>query len=131
MMEQEDGAMMHNFSVDFSFLHTSLNIYNSGFGEEDVIPRIGDIWIPRSCSSPDHFIRLFILGIDHLLQVGNKVLKVEVKGGLSKLISWRLCQKFDQELKWQLESSNEQSYLLQFFNVLSPIVECRHVDFFA
>jgi hypothetical protein len=79
--------MVHNFSVDFFLLHTLLNIYNSGFGEEDIIPRIGDIWIPRSCSSPNHFICFFILGIDHLLQVGDKVLGVEAGRGLSRLIS--------------------------------------------
>ncbi len=131
MMEQEDGAMVHNFNVDFFLLHTLLNIYNSGFGEEDIIPRIGDIWIPRSCFSPNHFICFFILGIDHLLQVGVKVSGVEVRRGLYRLISQRLCHKLDQEFKWQLESFDEQSYLLQFFNTLSPIVEGRQVDFFA
>jgi hypothetical protein len=122
---------VHNFSVDFSLLHTLLNIYNSSFGEEYTIPRIGDIWIPRSCSSPNHFICFFILRIDHLLQVGDKVLRVEAKGGLSRHLSWRLCQKLDQELKWQLESSNEQSYLFQLSDMLNPIIELRHVDFFA
>jgi hypothetical protein len=48
MMEQEDGATMHNFNVNFSLLHTFPNIYNFGFGEEDAIPRVGDIWIPKS-----------------------------------------------------------------------------------
>jgi hypothetical protein len=91
MMEQEDGATMHNFNVDFSLPHTSPNIYNFGFGEKDVIPRLGDISIPRSCSSHDHFICFFILGIEHLLQVRNKVLKVEVGGGLSRFVSWKLC----------------------------------------
>jgi hypothetical protein len=79
--------MVHNFNVDFFLLHTLLNIYNSGFGEEDIIPRIGDIWIPRSCFSPNHFICFFILGIDHLLQVGVKVSGVEVRRGLYRLIS--------------------------------------------
>jgi hypothetical protein len=43
MMEQEDGATMHNFSANFSLLHTPPHIYNFGFGEDDVIPRVGDI----------------------------------------------------------------------------------------
>ncbi len=131
MMGQEDGATMHNFNVNFSLFYTSLNIYNSSFGEEDVIPRISDIQISRSCFSPDHFICFFILRINHLLQVGDKPLKVETKGGLSTLISQKLCQRLGQELKWQLESFDEQSYLFQFFDMLNPIVEHRHVDFFA
>ncbi len=43
MMEQKDGTTMHNFNVNFSLLHTFPNIYNFGSGEEDAIPRIGDI----------------------------------------------------------------------------------------
>jgi hypothetical protein len=34
---------MDNFSAYFSLFHTSFNIYNSDFGEEDVITRVGDI----------------------------------------------------------------------------------------
>jgi len=34
---------MHNFNANFSLLHTSPNMYNYNFGEEDVIPRVGDI----------------------------------------------------------------------------------------
>jgi hypothetical protein len=102
------------FQCRLFLLHTSLNIYNFGFGEEDVIPRIGDIWVPRSCYSPNHFICFFILGIEHLLQVGDKFYKL-TKRGLSRLINWRLCQKLDQELKWQLESFDEQSYLFKFY----------------
>jgi hypothetical protein len=131
MMEQEDGTTVDNFSVDFSLFHTSFNIYNSSFGEEDVIPRVGDIWIPMSCFSPNHFICFFILGIDHLLQVGDKVLRVEARGGLSSLRSWILCQKLDQKFKWQLESFDGQSYMLQFSNKLSPVIEGRQVDFFT
>jgi hypothetical protein len=108
MMEQEDGTTMDNFSANFSLFHTSFNIYNSSFGEEDVIPRVGDI---LSCFSPNHFICFFISGIDHLLQVGDKVLRVEAKGGLSRLRSWILCQKLDQ-------NSNGNWRVLMGFNSL-------------
>jgi hypothetical protein len=124
MMEQQCKLLMHIFSL----FHTSFNIYNSSFGEEDVIPRVGDIWIPMSCSSLNHFICFLILGIDHLLQVGNKV---EARGCLSRLISWILCQKLNQKLKWQLESFDGQSYLVQFCNIVSPVLEGRQVDFFT
>jgi hypothetical protein len=56
---------------------------------------------------------------------------VDVGGGLSRFISWRLCQKIDQEFKWQVESFDEQPYSLHVFNILSPIIEGSRVDFFA
>jgi len=35
------------------------------------IPRLGDIWIPRSAISPNHFVRLYILGVEDLYQEGD------------------------------------------------------------
>jgi hypothetical protein len=58
-----------------------------------------------------------------MLQVGDKILRVEVSGSLSQLVSWKSCQKLDQKFKWQFESSNEHAYFLQTSNILSPIVE--------
>jgi hypothetical protein len=46
---------------------------------------------------------------------------MENSGGLSRPITWRLSQKLIQELKWQLESSNEQSYSFQASDMLSLI----------
>jgi hypothetical protein len=40
------------------------------------------------------------------------VLKVEVGGGTSKLIRWKLCWKLDQGLKWQMDGVDEQSYAI-------------------
>jgi len=55
---------------------------------------------------------------------------MENSGGLSRPITWRLCQKLIQEFKWQLESSNEQSYSFQASDMLSLVMEGSHANFF-
>jgi hypothetical protein len=50
---------------------------------------------------------------------------------MSRLISWRLCVNSNQGFQWQLESANEQSYAIQGSNLLNPMVEGKHNDFFA
>jgi hypothetical protein len=66
-----------------------------------------------------------------LLKEGDKILRVEAVEVQSRFISWRLCFKLDQRFKWQLEGVDEQSYAVQVSNLLNPMVERRHNDFFA
>jgi len=129
MMELESGTKLHNSSVDFFSLSTPLSVVLSRFEEKGKISKIGDIWIPKGYASQDCFINFFILGVEKLFQEGDKILRVEVGGGMSRFISWRLYIKSNQGLKWQLKSANEQSYVIQVFNLFSPMVEGRHNDF--
>ncbi len=48
------------------------------------------------------------------------ILRVDAKGGTSRLISLKLCSKSDQKLKWHLEDVDEQSYAIQAFTFLIP-----------
>jgi hypothetical protein len=67
-----------------------------------------------------------------LSQEGDRFLRVEIGGGTSKFISWRLYLKsYQGRVEWQLEGANEQSYAIQVFNLLSPMVEGKQRDFFA
>jgi hypothetical protein len=51
------------------------------------VPRLGDIWIPRSEVSPNYFVRLYIPGVEDLFQEGDRLLRVEHSGSKSRLIS--------------------------------------------
>ncbi len=85
----------------------------------------------QAYTSPNCFIRFFIPWVEKLSQEGDKILKVEIGGGTSKFISWRLYLKsYQGRLEWQLEGANEQSYAIQVSNLLSPMVEGRQSDFF-
>jgi len=54
------------------------------------VPRLGDIWIPKLVASPNHFVRLYILGVENLFQVGDRLLRVEHNGLSSCFISCRI-----------------------------------------
>jgi hypothetical protein len=51
------------------------------------VPRLGDIWVPKLAMSPNHFVRLYIPGVEDLFQVGDRLLRVENSGSRSRLIS--------------------------------------------
>jgi hypothetical protein len=44
------------------------------------VPRLGDLWIPKSPVSPNHFLRFYILGVEDLFQVGDRIVRVEHSG---------------------------------------------------
>ncbi len=51
------------------------------------VPRLGDIWIPKLAVSPNHFVKLYIPGVEDLFQVGDRLFRVEHNGSNSRLIS--------------------------------------------
>ncbi len=89
------------------------------------MPRLGDIWIPRSLLSPNHFARFYIPGVEDLFQVGDRIVRVEHAGSRSRLISWRVWH--DPESKWQFqqESTDEQYFSIfpSNFEPLRPVAE--------
>jgi hypothetical protein len=86
-MELKSGTTFHNSSASSFSLLTFLNVVVSRFEEKSEIPRVGDIWIPKACTSPNCFIKFFIPRIENLLQEGYKILRVEAGGGMSRLTS--------------------------------------------
>jgi len=44
------------------------------------VPRVGDILIPYSVRSPDHFTKFFIPEIEALFQAGDRILRVDAFG---------------------------------------------------
>lgn len=99
MMELESGTMLHNSNSGFFSLPTFLSVDVSSLEEKGEIPKDGDISIPKAYTSPNCFIKIFILNVEKLLLEGHKILRVKVGGDMSKLISWRLCFRLNQGLK--------------------------------
>jgi hypothetical protein len=95
------------------------------------VPRLGDIWIPKSTSSANHFPRFYIPGVEDLFQVGDRIVHVEHSKTRSRLISWRIW--FDSSSKWQfqLESTDEQCFSTfpSDFEPLTPIAEGVQSEF--
>jgi hypothetical protein len=74
------------------------------------VPRLGDIWVPKLVVSPNHFVRLYILGVEDLFQVGDRLLRVEHSRSRSRLISWRIWRNQEGVWQFQQESTYEQSF---------------------
>jgi len=95
------------------------------------VPRLGDIWIPKVVVSPNHFARFYILGVEILFQIGNRLVRVEHAGSRSHLISWRVWR--DPEGKWQFqqESADEQCFSIfpSNFAPLRPVAEGAQFEF--
>ncbi len=62
------------------------------------MPKLGDIWVPKSPVLPNHFPRLYIPGVEDLFEVGDRIIRVEHGGSRSRLISWRVWR--DSGSKW-------------------------------
>jgi hypothetical protein len=63
------------------------------------IPRVGDIWVPISMPTTNHFPRIYIPGVEDLFQTGDRVLRIEHGGSRSRLICWRIWR--DAGDSWQ------------------------------
>ncbi len=98
VMELKSGTTLHNSNASSFSFFTFPNVVVSKFEKRSEIPRVEDIWIPKAYISPNCCIRFFILGIEILLQEEDRILKVEVGGGTSRLISWRHCLKSNEGL---------------------------------
>ncbi len=100
-MEQRAGFGSQNSRRAFSSLPTLRRVSPNLAKRQDSIPRLGDIWIPRSAVSSNHVVNLYILGVEDLLQEGDRVLHVEHSGSRSRLISWRVWK--DQDGGWRFQ----------------------------
>jgi len=87
-MESEDGLAPQSSSL-VSILHPTLRKVNPECAErQSSIPRVGDVRIPRSEVSPDHFIRLYIPGVEDLFAEGDRLVRIEHSGFRSRIIIW-------------------------------------------
>jgi len=117
-MEQGDGHQPQNYkrnSTTPPILRRVLPLFAE---RQSSVHRLGDIWVPKLAVSPNHFVKLYILGVEDLFQVRDRLFKVEHNGSRFRLISWRIWRNQEgvwqqnQEGVWQFqqESTNEQSF---------------------
>ncbi len=76
------------------------------------IPRVGDIWVPKSMPTTNHFPRLYIPGVEDLFQSGDRIIRIEHEGSRSRLICWQVWRDAENSWQFQLESSDEQAFSL-------------------
>jgi hypothetical protein len=66
--------------------------------KNEVVPRIGHLWIHIVVISPHHKVRFFFPKINELFAIRNKVIRVEHIGEESKALVWRLVK--DSKREW-------------------------------
>ncbi len=66
--------------------------------------------------SPNHFLRLYIPGVEDLFQEGDHLLRVEHGGSRSRLMNWRIWQNQEGEWQFQKELTDEQKFSTVAFN---------------
>jgi hypothetical protein len=89
-MEQGDGRQPQSYRHNTITPPTLCRVTPLFAERQRVVPRIGDIWIPKLVVSPNRFVRLYIHGVEDLFQDGERLLRVEHAGSRSRLISWRI-----------------------------------------
>jgi hypothetical protein len=68
-MEQADG-WQHQYYRHSTITPRTLHKVTPVFVErQHSVPRLRDIWIPKLAVSPNHFVRLYIPGVEDLFQV--------------------------------------------------------------
>ncbi len=130
-MEQEGGRRPHTYRPN-STSPPILRRISPMFAERQRgIPRLGDVWVPKTAVSPNHFVRLYIPGVEDLFQEGDHLLRVEHGGSRSRLISWRIWRSQEGEWRFQQESTDEQNFSTFASNVspLTPVVEGVQSEF--
>ncbi len=109
-MEQGGGYRPPNYRPTFTSPPT-LRRVTAEFAERQCnLPRLGDIWIPKSAVSPNHFSRFYIPGVEDLFQTRDRIVRVEHGGSRSRLISWRIWRDVGEMWQFQQESTDEQNF---------------------
>jgi hypothetical protein len=70
------GNRANTTSLPFSFDPLTIELHEN----VEIVPRIGDLWLPMAIVSPHHKVRFFFLEIDVLFNAKDKVVKIEHVG---------------------------------------------------
>jgi len=130
-MEQGGGHRPQTYMPTFTSPPTLRRVTPAYVERQRAVLRLGDIWIPKSAVSPNHFVRLYIPGVEDLFQEGDRLLRVEHGGSKSYLISWKVWRSKEGELRFQQKSTDEQNFTTVPSNIapLEPITEGAQFEF--
>jgi hypothetical protein len=109
-MEREGGRQHQYYRHNTTTPHTLRRVTPIFAERQRNVLGLGDIWIPKLVASPNHFVKLYIPGVEDLFQVGDRLLRVEHNGSSSRLISWRIWCNQEEGWQFQQESTYEQSF---------------------
>ncbi len=82
-MEQGDGCQSQSYRRSTTTLCTLRRVTPLFAERQRSVPRLGDIWVPKSAMSPNHFTRFYIPSVENLFQVGDHLVRVEHGGSRS------------------------------------------------
>jgi len=103
-----------------------LNI--ESFENIELIPRVGDLWLLVVAVSSFHKIRFFLLRIDALFVVGNKMVRIEHFGVELKALVWRLGQNAKGSWLWNFEHDEKIQYESHQLSIGSYIMIVNDLD---
>ncbi len=128
-----DGSQPHECSTNIISRRTLRRVTPSLAEELRSIPRVGDIWVPKSMPIANHFPRIYIPRVEDLFQTGDWVIRIKHGGSRSRLICWRIWRDVGDSWQFQLESSDEQAFFLIPSNFsalpLRPVYEGEQATF--
>jgi hypothetical protein len=132
-MEQGDGCRPQTYRPTSTSPPILRKVVPAYAERQRAVPRLRDLWIPKSVVSPNHFVRLYIPGVEDLFQEGDRLLRVEHGGSRSRLISWRIWRSQEGEMRFQQESTDGQNFTTVPSNVapLRPVAEGAQSEFDA
>jgi hypothetical protein len=97
-MEQGDGCQSQSYRRSTTTPRTLRKVTPLFIEKQRSVPRIGDIWVPKSVVSHNHFTKFYIPGVEDLFQIGDHLVRVEHGGSRSRVISWKIWR--NSEGKW-------------------------------
>jgi len=100
-MEQGDGSQSQSYKRSTTTPRTLRRVTLLFVERQRSVPKLGNIWVPKSVVSPNHFTRFYIPGVEDLFQITDRLVKVEHGGSRARVISWRIWR--DLEGKWQFQ----------------------------
>ncbi len=130
-MEQGDGCQSQSYRRSTTTPRTLRRVTPLFAERQCSVPRLGDIWVPKSTVTPNHFTRFYIPGVEDLFQIGDHFVKVEHGGSKSRVISWKIWRDLEGKWQFQQESTDEQNFSIfpSNFAPLRPVVEGEQSQF--
>ncbi len=130
-MEPEDGLAPQSSSPVSISLPTLRRVNLECAERQSSVPRLGDVWVPRSEVSPNHFIRLYVPSVEELFAEGDRLVRIEHSGSRSRIISWGIWQNKNRGWQFQQLLSDEQRFSTfpSNFEPLSPVHEGTQSEF--
>jgi hypothetical protein len=106
-MERGDGSQSQSYRRSTTIPPTLRRVTPLFVERQRSVPRLRDIWVPKSAVSPNHFTRFYIPSVEDLFQIRDHLVRMEHGGSKAHIISWRIWRDSEEKWQFQQESTNE------------------------